>query len=191
MKNFYSECAKNLKADIMFGLYGIGGDDRNKVTDFMKKVGGAFDLESGNVKIGLNEDCGKAMIKLQEFGDKEYFSTTVDEVMGTEISTLLGNLRRSFGFSRKNADKVVVLVVSGKLEGVEEEAFYETVQRFKHGNRVIVVGVGKGTDKSQLQKLATYKDNSEPDDSHVFMVDDSDDLLFEVKKIHHLMCNAQ
>ena len=188
---FFSECAASLKADIMFGLYGIGGNDRPKVNDFIKKVGGAFDLQSGNVQIGLNEDCGNAMIKLKEFGDKEYFSNTVDEVMTTDITSLLIKLRQSFGFSGRAADRVIILVVSGRIEGTEGEAFFKNLYRFKHSNRVIVIGVGKDTDKKQLVQLASYKNSGEQDDSHVFMVEDSDDLLFEVKKVHRLLCEAQ
>lgn len=70
---FIAECAKGIHADIMFGLYGISGADRDRVTEFVKSVGGAFDLLSGNVRIGLRETCGRAKLGLSEFEGNEEF----------------------------------------------------------------------------------------------------------------------
>lgn len=183
-----SECANSLKADIMFGLYGIGGGDRNKVMEFIKTVGGAFDLQSGNVRLGLVENCGKAMFKLSEFEDSDYFRSTVDAAMETEISSLIGDLRRSFSF-KQDADRIVILFVSGGIEDIDSAVL--EAKRMKFNTRIIVIGVGENFNKEHLIRLASYKDSYKEDATHVFMVPDANDLVDQVKKIHVLMCNSQ
>lgn len=172
----------------MFGLYGIGGGDRNKVMEFIQTVGGAFDVQSGNVRLGLLESCGKAMFKLSEFEDSDDFRSTVDTAMETEISSLIGDLRRSFSV-KQNADRIVILFVSGSVEDIDSAVV--EAKRMKFNTRIIVIGVGEGFDKEQLIQLASYKDSYKEDDTHVFMVPDANDLVDQVKKLHVLMCNSQ
>ena len=58
-------CTNDIQADIMFGLHGIGGDDREHVEEFIKRVGGASNLESGNVRVGVIENCNSTDIELE------------------------------------------------------------------------------------------------------------------------------
>lgn len=181
-------CSNSLQADIMFGMYGIGGGDRSQVTEFIQALGGAFGLESGNVRLGLSESCGKATFKLSEFEDSDDFRSAVNTAMETEMSSLLANIRRSFT-PKQDTDKIVILIVSGSIQDIDSA--YAEAKRLKFNTGIIVIGVGEGVDKEQLIRLASYKDSFKEDDSHVFTVDESEDLVDLIKKIHVLMCSAQ
>ena len=188
---FYSECTGDIQADIVFGLHGIGGDDRPYVEDFIRSVGGAFDLEAGRVRVGLIEDCNPADIELGQFSEKEAFVEGLSESMTTRISPFLHRLRMSFGrqSSRDKFNRIAILIVSGDIEDVNKA--YSDIMRLKHVARVIVVGVGEGVSTDQLMSLASYKDKFTPDNSHVFPVEHASDLMDIVRKIHVRMCQEQ
>ena len=185
------ECTGDIQADIVFGLHGIGGEDRPYVAEFIRSVGGAFDLESGRVRVGLIENCDSADIELGEFGEKESFVEEVSESMTTRIAPFLHRLRMSFGrpSSRDKFNRIAVLIVSGEIDDMHK--VYSQVMRLKYNTRVIVVSIGEGVSTDQLMTLASYKDKFTPDNSHMFPVAEASELIDIVKKIHVRMCQEQ
>lgn len=91
--------------------------------------------------------------------------------------------------SRENAVRIGILVISGKVQDMDK-AYLENM-RMKNMVRMVVIGLGKGSDAGQLKKLASYKTMFEPDTSHVFQVNDSADLPFLVKRLQVLLCKEQ
>ena len=190
--NFVVGCMDDIQADIMFGLHGIGGGDREHVEEFIKSVAGAFNLESGNVRVGVIENCNSADIELGRFEERQTFVEGLTESMSTRITPFLHQLRMSFGGRPRSGEKhnrIAVLLVSGEIEDINE--VYSEVQRLKFNTRVIVVGVGNDVSTDQLSILASYKDKFSPDNSHVFPVDESSELIDLVRKIHERMCQEQ
>ena len=175
----------------MFGLHGIGGGDRAHAEEFIKSVGGAFDLESGNVRVGVIENCNSADIELGQFEEKQEFVEGLTESMSTRITPFLHRLRMSFGrpASGGKRNRIAILLISGEIEDITK--VYSEMQRLKFNTRVIVVGIGKSVSTDQLSILASYKDKYSPDNSHVFPVSDSSELVDIVRKIHVRMCKEQ
>ena len=159
--------------------------------EFIKAVGGAFDLESGNVRVGVVENCNSADIELGQFEEKQAFVEGLTESMSTRITPFLHRLRMSFGRPSRSGkhNRIAVLLISGEIEDITK--VYTEVQRLKFNTRVIVVGIGKGVSTDQLAVLASYKDKFTPDNSHVFPVGDSSELVDIVRKIHVRMCKEQ
>lgn len=101
---------------------------------------------------------------------------------------MLFKIRQSFGFTRNDADRIAVLLVSGRVQDMEYA--YKQVRYLKFKARVIVVGVGKDIDTEQLKMLASYRDKNVPDISHVLPISEAAFLPKIVKKLHRLMCNV-
>ena len=184
-------CTNDIQADIIFGLHGIGGADRAHVAEFVKSVGGAFDLDTGRVRVGLLENCNSVDIELGQHAEKQPFIEGVTESMTSRITPFLHQLRMSFGrpSSGGKRNRIAILLVSGEIEDMNK--VYSEIMRLKYNTRVIVVGIGKGVSTDQLTMLASYKDKFTPDNSHVFPVEDSAELIDIVKKIHVRMCHEQ
>jgi hypothetical protein len=176
-----------VKADVIFGLQAIGGGDRENVANFIKAIGGRLDLKSGNFKLGLKENCKENVLYPTEFAYFEDYNYALHDVMESDITPILLHTRRAFNLSKRRVDRVAILLISGKLHDTDRA--YRLAQQIKKNTKIIVVGVGKYFDTEQLQGLASYRDRSEPDISHVFPVPDSTDLPYIVKKLNKLLCN--
>ncbi|WAR24539.1 CO6A6-like protein [Mya arenaria] len=180
------KCTSDFEAEIMFGIYDIGGESRLQVTEFIKMIGDSVGV-STNVKIGLVESCNIADIALQRFTKDNQFAPAVEDAMQTSAYSLVNRVRLGFGRSATKAKRFAILLIAGPINDFDETK--ADVLRLKYSTRSIVVGVGSSVDRSQLKDLASYKDKHTPDLSHVFPVEKADKLVNIVMKVLNLMCN--
>ncbi|XP_052776644.1 cartilage matrix protein-like [Mya arenaria] len=181
-----AKCTSVFEAEIMFGIYGIGGESRLQVIEFIKMIGDSVGV-STNVKIGLVESCNLADIALQKFTKDNQFAPAVEDAMQTSAYSLVNRVRLGFGRSATKAKRFAILLIAGPINDFDETR--ADVLRLKYSTRSIVVGVGSSVDRSQLKDLASYRDKHTPDLSHVFPVEKADKLVNIVMKVLNLMCN--
>ncbi|WAQ95788.1 MATN1-like protein [Mya arenaria] len=180
------KCTSAFEAEIMFGIYGIGGESRLQVTEFIKMIGDSVGV-STNVKIGLVESCNKADIALQKFTKDNQFAPAVEDAMQTSAYSLVSRVRLGFGRSATKANRFAIFLIAGPINDFDETK--ADLLRLKYSTRSIVVGVGSSVDRSQLKDLASYRDKHTPDLSHVFPVEKAENLVNIVRKVLNLMCN--
>lgn len=175
----------------MFGLHGIGGGHRAQMAELIKSVGDAFNLDAGNVRIGLIESC-KTPIEIGQYEEKETFDEGVDEFMSTSIQPFWYQLGMSFGplpSSGAKRSRIVVLLVSGDMEDMS--MIYSDGMWDRFNTWLIVVNVNEMSTQQQLDMIDSYMEKVKPEKAHVFQVNNASELINIIRKIHLRTCKKQ
>ncbi|KAL4223789.1 hypothetical protein ACF0H5_017255 [Mactra antiquata] len=176
-------CTNN-NINVVFGLYNVGGTTRRYVTHFMKTIRNALDLTSENLKIGVVEKCSPTETECGKFDITGLFGNEIDEKMANDMPSLIYSIRTSHlpsRFDKSDYDSYVILFISGKVYDIRK-SYIESL-RLRHRAEVLIVGVDGSVDRDQLKKLASYRQRSKPDVSHVFPVSKPEVLPKIVQKV--------
>ena len=147
-------------------------NDYQNEKDFLKALAGAFGVSSNGSRAGVVTFSYYAehSIKLKDFNNIDSFNRAVDAIplMGstTRIDRAL-RLSQSELFlieegARPTAPKILILLTDGSQTqdvGAEDPAMIADELR-EEGISLIVVGIGGGTNETELSRIAGGPDNS-------------------------------
>ena len=159
------------KVDVGFILDSSGSlrNEYHKEKDFLKAVANAFDISADGSRVGVVTFSFNAehSIKLKDHSDKSSFNAAVDAIplMGstTRIDRALRLTQKELfaaeNGGRKNVPKILVLMTDGSqtADADAEDPGKISEELRKAGIELIVLGIGKGVDKEELDHMAGGK----------------------------------
>jgi len=156
------------KADVGFVLDSSGSlkNEYQKEKDFLKRIAGAFDIGPDRSRAGVvtfSEEA-KLSIKLSDTKDISSFNAAVDAIPHMNSRTRIDRALRlaqkelfaPAKGGRPNLPEVLILLTDGTQTpdpGAEDPSVIAEELR-NYGIHFIVIGVGHGTDKKELDKMA-------------------------------------
>ncbi|XP_052786251.1 cartilage matrix protein-like [Mya arenaria] len=185
-------------ADIVFILDAsgsVGASNFQKMLGFVNTLVDGFPIGPTQTHIGLLTFDTKFynQFHLNKYNDKTAIKNAVTSTQYTSGTTHTAEAikyARETSFStangmRANVAKVAIIVTDGKSNNAAATAS-EAASLRAHGITVFAVGVGAGAQQSELNSMAT-----DPDSSHVFQVDNFNNLANIKASLSHQACEVK
>ncbi|XP_038582153.1 collagen alpha-1(XII) chain isoform X2 [Micropterus salmoides] len=189
-----NQCKTTAKADIVLlvdGSWSIGRINFKTIRNFIARMVSVFDIGPQRVQIGLAQYSGdpKTEWHLNAHPTKESLMNAVANLPYKGGNTMTGmalryilqnNFKPNVGL-RPDARKIGVLITDGKSQ---DEIVFSSQDLRDSGIELYAVGV-KNADENELRSIAT-----DPDEIHMYNVDDFKFLLDIVDALSDNLCNS-
>ncbi|XP_038582158.1 collagen alpha-1(XII) chain isoform X6 [Micropterus salmoides] len=193
-QNQDNQCKTTAKADIVLlvdGSWSIGRINFKTIRNFIARMVSVFDIGPQRVQIGLAQYSGdpKTEWHLNAHPTKESLMNAVANLPYKGGNTMTGmalryilqnNFKPNVGL-RPDARKIGVLITDGKSQ---DEIVFSSQDLRDSGIELYAVGV-KNADENELRSIAT-----DPDEIHMYNVDDFKFLLDIVDALSDNLCNS-
>ncbi|XP_070782388.1 collagen alpha-1(XII) chain [Enoplosus armatus] len=189
-----TKCKTAAKADIVLlvdGSWSIGRINFKTIRNFIARMVSVFDISPDRVQIGLAQYSGdpKTEWHLNAHPTKASLMDAVanlpykggNTMTGMALNYILQNNFRPNVGMRADARKIGVLITDGKSQ---DEIVYNSQNLRDSGIELYAVGV-KNADENELRSIA-----SDPDDIHMYNVNDFRFLLDIVDDLTVNLCNS-
>ncbi|XP_077566419.1 collagen alpha-1(XII) chain isoform X2 [Stigmatopora nigra] len=187
-------CETSAKADIVLlvdGSWSIGRMNFKTIRGFIARTVGVFDIGPDKIQIGLAQYSGdpKTEWHLNAHGDKASLLHAVanlpykggNTMTGMALQHILRHNFKSQAGMRQEARKIGVLITDGKSQ---DEILVSSQELKDSGVELYAIGV-KNADENELRSIA-----SDPDDIHMYNVNDFKFLLDIVDDLAVNLCNS-
>ncbi|XP_061097107.1 collagen alpha-1(XII) chain-like [Conger conger] len=188
------KCNTSAKADIILlvdGSWSIGFMNFRTIRTFIGRMVGVFNIGPNLVQIGLAQysDDPKTEWHLNAYKTRKELLDAVanlpykggNTMTGLALNNILqNNFKPNVGL-RPDSKKIGVLITDGKSQ---DEIIINSENLRKEGIELYAVGV-KNADENELRSIA-----SDPDDIHMYNVEDFSDLLDIVDRLTDNLCNS-
>ncbi|KAI8482457.1 biological adhesion, partial [Branchiostoma belcheri] len=167
----------------------VGADNFNTLKEFVKRLTTQFDFGQGAIRLGILQysTAVTTVVSLNSYDTLEDINTAVDDMIykggGTNTHLVLYELVNN-AFSVQNggrptASKVAVVIT----DGMSTQPITRAVQDVKAAGIIVyTMGVGTGTDQSELQQIASSPDR-------VFGASNYDSLLTMTGSLANRFCD--
>ncbi|CAH1788337.1 unnamed protein product [Owenia fusiformis] len=184
-------------ADIVFAVDASGSiraEDFATMKSFLSNTISEFQIGPDNIQVGLVSfsDDGTIEFHMNRYHDKDQLLTAVDnfEWRGRATHTAQAlMLARTQMFRQENGDRriapnVLVLVTDGVSTVNPDEVNPEALELRISGTDIFTVAIGNLIDEGELKKIA-----SDPDEEHMYGVDNFDSLGSILNSLRDATCN--
>ncbi|XP_030576759.1 collagen alpha-1(XII) chain isoform X4 [Archocentrus centrarchus] len=189
-----AECKTTAKADLVLlvdGSWSIGRLNFKTIRSFIARMVSVFDISPDKVQIGLAQYSGdpKTEWHLNAHPTKASLLDAIANLPYKGGNTMTGmalnyifqnNFRANVGM-RPNSRKIGVLITDGKSQ---DEVIVNSQNLRDNGIELYAIGV-KNADENELRSIA-----SDPDDIHMYNVNDFKFLLDIVDELTVNLCNS-
>ncbi|KAM8725153.1 collagen alpha-1(XII) chain isoform 2-T3 [Acanthopagrus schlegelii] len=188
------QCKTTAKADIVLlvdGSWSIGRINFKTIRNFIARMVSVFDISPDRVQIGLAQYSGdpKTEWHLKDHPTKESLLDAIANLPYKGGNTMTGmalnyilqnNFKASVGL-RPDSRKIGVLITDGKSQ---DEIVFNSQNLRDSGIELYAIGV-KNADENELRSIA-----SDPDEIHMYNVNDFQFLLTIVDDLTVNLCNS-
>ncbi|XP_076011110.1 collagen alpha-1(XII) chain isoform X2 [Genypterus blacodes] len=188
------QCKSAAKADLVLlvdGSWSIGRLNFKTIRNFIGRMVSVFDISPNRVQIGLAQYSGdpKTEWHLNQHPTRESLLKAVAELPYKGGNTMTGmalnyilqnNFKANVGL-RPDARKIGILITDGKSQ---DEIVFNSQNLRDSGIELYAIGV-KNADENELRSIA-----SDPDDIHMYNVNDFQFLLDIVDELTVNLCNS-
>ncbi|XP_057679033.1 collagen alpha-1(XII) chain isoform X2 [Corythoichthys intestinalis] len=191
---FGTPCKTSAKADIILlvdGSWSIGRMNFKTIRNFISRMVGVFDIGPDKVQIGLAQYSGdpKTEWHLNAHPDRASLLNAVanlpykggNTMTGMALNFILRNNFKTDVGMRQEARKIGILITDGKSQ---DEIITNSQNLRDSGIELYAIGV-KNADENELRSIA-----SDPDDIHMYNVNDFKFLLDIVDDLTGNLCNS-
>ncbi|XP_035826806.1 uncharacterized protein LOC101848762 [Aplysia californica] len=167
------------QADIVFLLDSsgsVGNSNFKLLLNFVNTLVQDLDIGQNKIRVGVEKFSSRPYneFNLNKYNDKTSLQNAISNIKfqrggtntGDAITYLDQNMFKQSNGDRPGVPNIAVIVTDGRSNKPDETKAAAKLAR-DHGINVFSVGVGKGISKTELNEMAT-----DPDNSHVLMVDD-------------------
>uniref|UniRef100_A0A3B3DVD7 Collagen, type XII, alpha 1b n=1 Tax=Oryzias melastigma TaxID=30732 RepID=A0A3B3DVD7_ORYME len=189
-----AQCKTTAKADIVLlvdGSWSIGRLNFKTIRNFIGRMVGVFDIGPDRVQIGLAQYSGDPRTEwhLNAYPTRSSLLDAVDKLPYKGGNTMTGmalnyilesNFKPEVGM-RADARKIGVLITDGKSQ---DDIIVNSQKLKDSGIELYAIGV-KNADENELRSIA-----SEPDEIHMYNVNDFKFLLDIVDDLSNNLCNS-
>ncbi|XP_078694790.1 collagen alpha-6(VI) chain-like [Branchiostoma floridae x Branchiostoma belcheri] len=167
----------------------VGADNFNTLKEFVKRLTTQFDFGQGAIRLGILQysTAVTTVVSLNSYDTLEDINTAVDDMIykggGTNthlaLYELVNNAFSVQNGGRPTASKVAVVIT----DGMSTQPITRAVQDVKAAGIIVyTMGVGTGTDQSELQQIASSPDR-------VFGASNYDSLLTMTGSLANRFCD--
>ena len=171
------------KADMVFMIDSSGSVGRanfQKLLDFMNELTKDLEIGQDKIRVGVEKFSSRPYneFNLNSQNSKASLQAAINNIKfqsggtntGDAITYLDQNMFKQANGDRPGVPNIAVIITDGRSNKPDETKAAAKLAR-QHGIEVFSVGVGKGVSKTELNEMA-----SDPDNTHVLMVDDFNKL---------------
>uniref|UniRef100_A0A671W1Y9 Collagen type XII alpha 1 chain n=2 Tax=Sparus aurata TaxID=8175 RepID=A0A671W1Y9_SPAAU len=189
-----TQCKTSAKADIVLlvdGSWSIGRINFKTIRNFIARMVSVFDIGPDRVQIGLAQYSGdpKTEWHLKDHPTKESLLDAIanlpykggNTMTGMALNYILQNNFKANVGLRPESRKIGVLITDGKSQ---DEIVFNSQNLRDSGIELYAIGV-KNADENELRSIA-----SDPDEIHMYNVNDFQFLLTIVDELTVNLCNS-
>uniref|UniRef100_A0A7N8YCC1 Collagen alpha-1(XII) chain n=1 Tax=Mastacembelus armatus TaxID=205130 RepID=A0A7N8YCC1_9TELE len=189
-----TQCKTTAKADIVLlvdGSWSIGRMNFKTIRNFIGRMVGVFDIGPDRIQIGLAQYSGDPRTEwhLNTYQNKEALLNAIanlpykggNTMTGMALNYILQNNFKSNVGMRAGARKIGVLITDGKSQ---DEVVMNSQNLRDSDIELYAIGV-KNADENELRSIA-----SDPDEIHMYNVNDFKFLLDIVDDLSENLCNS-
>ncbi|XP_051908747.1 collagen alpha-1(XII) chain-like isoform X2 [Hippocampus zosterae] len=189
-----AQCKTSAKADIVLlvdGSWSIGRMNFKTIRNFISRMVGVFDIGPDKIQIGLAQYSGdpKTEWHLNAHATKASLLNAIanlpykggNTMTGMALSYILQNNFKANVGMRDEARKIGILITDGKSQ---DEIVFNSQNLRDSGIELFAIGV-KNADENELRSIA-----SDPDEIHMYNVNDFKFLLDIVDDLSVNLCNS-
>ncbi|KAM9839911.1 collagen alpha-1(XII) chain-like [Aulostomus maculatus] len=194
IRSLDTQCKTSAKADIVLlvdGSWSIGRINFKTIRNFIARMVSVFDIGPDKIQIGLAQYSGdpKTEWHLNAHQDKASLLEAIanlpykggNTMTGMALNYILQNNFKANMGMREDSRKIGVLITDGKSQ---DEVILNSQSLRDSGIELYAIGV-KNADENELRSIA-----SDPDDIHMYNVNDFQFLLDIVDDLSGNLCNS-
>lgn len=188
-------CGSRQEADLMFVVDSANAGKKNtrKAMDLIRSVAGDMEIDKDKIQLGLvaPDPCApqehRQSFNLSQHNNKENLMNNL-HTDTSDFSSLVKDLRKTaFRYrngARKNAKRVAILIVDGKLDNPLNTLTEAQRIREKKGVEIFVISVGDEKPQPEMMMMCDY-----PHQKHFYQVDNYDRLEEMRETLVDVLCD--